>query len=645
MIIVRIRPVIFGGACVCLGWFVMAQNAEPKQVPQPAKSVDQFEDVHKGVFAPADDKAKEVGRFTDAVSKGLPAASGSYDRLPRKNFIDEHIFGRIERDRIPHAGLAGDEEFIRRAYLDAIGMLPSSDAVRAFTASADPDKRDKLVDSLIGTEEFAEQWAWFYGDLFRLNSYSGNGKNGFQHWNKEWLRVDRPYNDVVRDLISPVSKSHASMPALGFLGRITRNAAYKDRLGTDADNYGAISNRLDGVDEAAVEIGRIFLGLNLECISCHDGAGHLESINRYLSQKTRKEFSEQAAFLGKVTMIFQWQVTDDIILDDTGKGYDTGNDAPYFTQSESKFPRSGDTYQPAFILNGEKPRPGMNERRELARMITTNAQFSRATVNLIWGKLMTIGFVEPYDGFDLDRIDPEKPPPKPWTIQPSNPELLEALAADFRDHRYSMHHLMKTIMKSNAYQLSSSFPADWRDDYTPYYARKFVRVMTGPEVIDTIAQATGRPYKFQFSGTEVQRVKQLTDLADVGGGRNRAGSGYSDGSDITTIMNSFFENNRLTPIPTGNKATTMQAILMMKSGLVNDRVLAEKGSRAQQLLDAGKSNEEIVEELYLSTLSRRPTPQETKAAIASFQFEKDRKAGVENFLWGLLNGIEFVLNH
>jgi hypothetical protein len=89
----------------------------------------------------------------------------------------------------------------------------------------------------------------------------------------------------------------------------------------------------------------------------------------------------------------------------------------------------------------------------------------------------------------------------------------------------------------------------------------------------------------------------------------------------------------------------MQAILMMRSGLVNERVLAENGSRVQKLIDSGKNNDEIIEELYLSTLSRRPTEQESKAAIHAFEFEKNRKTGVENLQWALLNGIEFVLNH
>ena len=292
-------------------------------------------------------------------------------------------------------------------------------------------------------------------------------------------------------------------------------------------------------------------------------------------------------------------------------------------------------------MTGERPRPGFPPRAELARMLTSHPQFARATVNLIWGRLMVVGFVEPYDGFDLARLDPANPPPDPWTIQPTNPELLDALAEDFQAHNYSIHHLMKTIMKANAYQLSSEFPGEWKDTYTPYYARRYVRVMTGPEVADTIAQATGRPYTFQFSGTEVGRVKQLTDARDLG----YRGAGTSEGADVTAILNSFLQTNRQTPPPPGNTATTLQAILMMSSKVVNSRVMAGAGGHVEELLTSGLTDAEIVEEMYLTTMARWPTPEEQEQALSVFPFKEDRRRAVENLQWALLNGIEFVLNH
>ena len=113
-------------------------------------------------------------------------------------------------------------------------------------------------------------------------------------------------------------------------------------------------------------------------------------------------------------------------------------------------------------MTGEKPKPGETPRKALGRILPTHIQFARATVNIVWHKLMVVGLVEPYDGFDLMRLDPKNPPPAPWTIQPNDPELLQALAEDFRDNNFSIQRVIKTIMKSNAYQLSTASPANGR---------------------------------------------------------------------------------------------------------------------------------------------------------------------------------------
>src|SRR5437667_1471521 len=147
---------------------VVTAQLPQKDQPQAGQQLDpdRFEAAHDALTS-SQDKGKEASRLTEAVAASLPDTEASFAPVPRKNFIDEHIFGRIERDHIPHAPLAGDEEFLRRVYLDATGRLPEPAVVREFIASKDPQKRDKLIDSLIGTDEFTEQWAWFFGDLFQ----------------------------------------------------------------------------------------------------------------------------------------------------------------------------------------------------------------------------------------------------------------------------------------------------------------------------------------------------------------------------------------------------------------------------------------------------------------------------------------------
>src|SRR5262245_16907828 len=262
----------------CLSLVVSAQKQQP-QSAQPQTTDDRIEAAHDKLLS-AEDKAKEASRLTEAVAPALPAAAASTAPVPRKNFIDEFIFGRMERDKIPHAPLAGDEEFLRRAYLDATGLLPTPDQVRSFLNDKDPDKRDKLVDSLIGTEEFTDQWAYHFGELLRTREAQ------FHLWTKQWLKVDRPYNDVFADMVTVTTKNAKGFPtALTFYDPIGYIAT-RCGLWTDADDYKGL-NRLDWIDEITSDIGRVFLGLSMDCFSCHNGAGHADSFNMFLGSQKR----------------------------------------------------------------------------------------------------------------------------------------------------------------------------------------------------------------------------------------------------------------------------------------------------------------------------------------------------------------------
>jgi hypothetical protein len=599
------------------------------QTPEPRPAADPFEDAHQGVFENKTDRAVEAGRATAAFQQSGTVIS---EDVPRRNFIDEQIFGRMERDGVPHAPLASDEDFIRRVYIDAQGLLPPPEKVREFLTSNDPQKRDKLIDSLIGTPEFAEQWTWMWLDLLQSR------QEAFAYWLQTALKLDRPWNEVVADIIGArASKSQTTIPELGAYEMPLYNNLSAQTL-TDKDNY-RLMNRLDLIDEASINISRVFLGLNIECISCHDGAGHLETVNLYLTERKRSEFAQQAAFLGKWRWIGDGMLFFNVFADDSGPGYHTANDAPFATAAAARFPRDGKNYEPAFLLTGEKPRPAENPRRELGRILTGDIQFSRAMVNLIWGRLMTVGFVEPYDGFDLNRLDPEAALPQGWTVQPTNPWLMEELAKDFQNHNYSMHHLFRTIMQSSAYQLSTRFPGEWKDAYAPYYARRYVRILSGPEVADVIAQATGKPYTLSNSGMPATRVKQLASAT---------------AGDMRAIMQAFGQSTRETPMVIANRASPVQAMLMMSSPSVTRKVAANGGGTLQKLLESGKSDAEAVEELYLRTLARFPEAQEKETALRMLDEKTsklpyvtvaDRIQALEDIQWSLLNTAEFLLNH
>src|SRR3989449_3834703 len=631
-----------------LSLVISAQGPQTNPPPSPQVNQDRIEAAH-GKLLSGEDRAKDASRLTEAVAPVLPDSASSTAPVPRKNFIDEHIFGRMERDKIPHAPLAGDEEFLRRAYLDATGLLPSPDQVRSFIRDTDPNKRDKLIDSLIGTEEFTDQWAYHFGELLRTREAQ------FHLWTKQWLKVDRPYNDVFADIVTPTTKNAKGFPtAQGFYDPIGYIAT-RCGLWTDADDYKGL-NRLDWVDEITSDIGRVFLGLSLDCFSCHNGAGHADSFNMFLGSKKRVDFWQQAAFFGKMRNIGHSDgsarnfYSGASMFDDLAPGYNTADDWSYYTPAEGRFPRDGKTYEPAFILTGEKPKPGEDPRKALGRILPSHIQFARAAVNNVWAKLLVVGLVEPTDGFDLNRLDPKNPPPKPWSLQPANPELLQALAEDFRANNYSIQHVIKTIMKSNAYQLSTSFRGEWKLAYIPYFARRFVRVLTPPEAVDMVAQATDVPFEIkEVRGTVGNRaeklevplnyVSQLFDPVAVKG-LERPGS---ENLQIYAFMQASYQAERTTPPIDKTVATPVQAMMMMTSPLVHKRVKAEGTTRVTKLLQAGKSDDQVIEELFLATLSRHPKIDEVD--VAKRVLAKDRTIGFEDIQWALLNTTEFLVNH
>jgi len=592
-----------------------------QSAPGPVHAEDHLDQAHRPLFQRAEDRKKALSAITEAANLGRPA--GPSAPVARRGFIDEHIFGRMEKDGVPHAPLSLDEEFARRAWLDATGRIPEPEELRAFLASNDPAKRDKLVDRLVDSPGFIDRWAYYFEDLFRAGGRMGHGLNLFHFWVREWLRLDRPYNEVVTDLLTGGGKTSFSVPGGLYFARDFVKA--KD----DPEEPGALDliNIPDTVDEFTITYSKVFLGINLACISCHDGKGHLEKVNLYLTGKTREQFFQQAGFFGKTRQLMNWengyQANTEYTVDDEAPGYDTK------AESILRVARSGGSGAPRFILTGEAPRPGQHERDELARMLTGHIQFSRAFANRIWAELMGFGIVEPVDEFDLARYDPRNPPPAPWTIQPSNPALLDALAVDFEKSNYSFKTLVKRIMKSSAYQLSSRFPGEWKDSYAPYYARKFVRMLSAAELHDSILVATGRRGKFSSGNETVAMVQQMAEPKKASG-------------EVQNFMRTFGQSNR-DEMPKKVTPTSLQAMMLMQSRVVNDKVLALDGGRVQKLVESPAANGELVESLYLAVLSRFPNKAEAK--VAGEALARDRRRGAENLVWALINSPDFLFNY
>ena len=593
--------------------------------------------------------AAEVAESLTAQAGGLRPPGPAPAPVERRNFIDEALFSKMDRDGVPHAGLAPDGEFARRLYLDLIGRIPTLEEVLAFEADARADKRSRLRESLIGSEEFIERWSYYFEDLFRAGNRMGHGKNLFRYWVREWLRLDRSYAEVVTDLLTQGGKSsHAAPGALFFARDFVKAKDDPD----EADAHDLV-NRADSIDEFTITYGKTLLGLNLGCISCHDGANHLEQVNVYLAGKTREDFFRQAAFFGKTRMIMNWengfQANTEYTVDDVEPGY------PTLSESIVRVPRTGGSNAPKFILDDAPALPGRLPRDELARLLTGHLQFARATANRIWAELMGVGIVEPLDGFDLARYYPDQELPQGWTVQPSHPYLLDRLAREFQASGFSFRQLVRVIVDSSAYQLSSRFEGAWKPAYGRYFARRYVKLLSPTQLHDSLVTATAVPGDYQSGGSTVGMARDLLDPA------------YTS-SEVGEFLRAFGQQSR-DEFPSRVPSSSLQAMLMMNSQTVLARVQSDGTGRVARMLAeadgdrivaaagwraaAGRAPDPrelelavqrgLAEKLYLATLSRRPLEAELEVAVAAL--DADAEQGLENLHWALVNKPEFLFNY
>jgi hypothetical protein len=281
-----------------------------------------------------------------------------------------------------------------------------------------------------------------------------------------------------------------------------------------------------------------------------------------------------------------------------------------------------------------------NRRAALADILTNDPQFARAIVNYVWEKLMVVAFVSPSNGFDLARLDPRNPPPAPWALQPTNPELLEALSQWFRDNGYDLRRLMSLIVKSNAYQLSSQYAGAWKPDYVPYYARKFARRLDAEEIHDSIVKAAGvtPTYTLDYNGSTypLSPVNWAMELPDTVEPRSNGG--------VAQFLNSFGRGDR-DQTRRDSSGSSLQALNMMNNAVVMNRIHnGNNGSAIQTLLRQTTDPLAVIEALYLGTLNRFPTAEEINVA-QSVTRRLGVQRGAESLQWALLNKVEFLYSY
>ncbi len=564
---------------------------------------------------------------TEDQGRTLDAAT-----VQRKNFIDDHIFGRMATDGIASAPLASDEEYLRRVTLDLTGRIPSQTDVESFLANTSASKRDALVDSLIGTPEFVDKWTMFFGDLFKVNSGATNvnrfieGRDAFYTFVKDAISTNKPYDQIARELISATGDNFVNGAANWPVGN-------QIQMGPAQDTY----------DGQSVNLAGMFMGINaVDCLLCHDGPRHLDEINLWGATQTRQNMWGLSAYFARTRMQRQVLVPmpflakyilSDLTTGDYQLNTTTGNRSP-------RQPVSGVSRitpkNPFSTATGTGINTGETYRQGIARQITGDLQFARAAVNYVWEKFMVEALVSPSNSFDLARLDANNPPPAGWALQPANPQLLDALAKWFQSNRYDLRALMGLIAKSNAYQLSATYPGTWNISYVPYYARRFVRRMDAEEVHDAIVKATGvmpSPAYTLDALPSVQWAMQLPDTREP----RRSGA-------VATFLNAFGRGDRDLNLRRSD-GTLSQALALMNDPFVMSRIhQANQGSRVATLLAQTSDATTIITQLYLSTLSRRPTAAELSSLSPAFQ-QSSARVAAENLQWVLLNRLDFLFNY
>ncbi len=359
---------------------------------------------------------------------------------PRQhNYIDRFVDQKLKQLQYLPSKLCDDSEFLRRAHLDVIGVLPTVAEVEAFLKDKNPEKRSQLIDKLLDRHEFANFWALKWGDLLRLSSKQV-GKDGvykYHRWVHRAMAENLPSDEFARQLLTATGSTHSN-PAANFF-----------RTATDTN-------------DCVETVSQLFLGARLQCAKCH---------NHPFERWTQDNYYGMAAFFNRVRRE-KTDRPDELFVWVAGRG-------------EVTQPRTGAKMIPWLPGDSAVQVGRTNDRRQLfAEWLThpDNPFFARVEVNRIWSHLFGRGIVEPPDDFRDSN-------------PPSNAALLDALARDFAQHGFDRKRLLRTILNSRTYQASFESNEFNRDD-VKYFSHYQPRLLAAEQLLDAICHVTGVPEKF-----------------------------------------------------------------------------------------------------------------------------------------------------
>jgi hypothetical protein len=513
-----------------------------------------------------------------------------FKNAPRHNYIDDAILKHLEALHIPPSPAASDSEFIRRAYLDAAGILPTPAEVKAFTTDTSADKRARLIDALMKRPEFVDYWAYKWSDLLLVSSnrLSNEEMWSYYNWIRDSVAHDKPWNQFAYQVVTAT-------------GNTVQNGAA---------NYWVIHR--DPLDTSE-NMAQAFLGITITCAHCH---------NHPLAKWTQKDYYGMANLFARVRLK---------TFSSSGSRPGIGplfNNVTVYSAPTGEF--TDDRYmtvlppKPLDARALSETAPG-DTRIYFAKWLVapSNPFFARNIVNRIWRNFMGRGLIEPVD--DLRATNPS-----------TNDELLDALVKDFKAHNFDINYMIRTIMQSATYQTTSE-PLKENASDDKYGSHYLIKRLPAEVLLDAYSQVMQEPEKF----ADYPRGTRALQLPDT------AVKSYFLDTFGRPVRQQTRESER-TSVP-----TITQALHIINGETLNNKLRAPNNA-IDTLMKRGLSDEQIVDELYFASLSYYPTETERAALVKDLRSAEEQKAtGVEDprrealndMTWAILTSEAFMFNH
>ncbi len=499
---------------------------------------------------------------TISVPYTQPPLASAFDEFKPRNFIDTQVKEKLHELNLPPSTRCTDAEFIRRAFLDTIGVLPTPDETRAFLAEQTPDKRDHLIDALLARPEYVDYWSYKWSDLLLVNGdkLPVQPMWSYYQWIRRNVELDTPWDEMVRDLLTSTGST----------------------LENGAGNFYTLH---DEPTKIAETISTAFLGMSIQCAKCH---------NHPMEKWTNDQYFAFANLFSRVR-IKNGSVADERVIYAASDG-----DIVQPLTGRAQPPTPLDA-KPISLTSTE------DRRIPLANWLTSpeNPYFARAITNRVWKNFFAVGLVEAVD--DLRMTNPA-----------SNDKLLNESAAFLVKNHFDLKALMRAILQSETYQRSSVTLPENKDD-TRFYAHYYPRRLMAEVMLDAVSSVTAVPTNFNMDKRN----------ANKGIGASYP-MGYRalqlpDTNTVSYFLASFGrpDRERTCECERTNEPSMAQALHIANGDTLNTKLEA-KDNRLSQLLASGLPDAELVDEAYLLTMSRPPSPAEKAGMLKLLAGAKSR---------------------